>query len=88
MGVAKFRPAIVRVTKRLANSAVRAGFGITTTLGRFSTESIRTCKGLPSGSQEILVILHSPKLIEVHLQLRLTLLSGVFVCDCEIDISN
>ena len=78
----------MRVTKRLANSAVRAGIGITTTVGRFSTGSIRTCKGLPSGSQKILVILHSPKLIEVHLQLRLTLLSGVFVCDCEIDISN
>ena len=59
-----------------------------TTVGRFSTESIRTCKGLPSGSQKLLVILHSPKLFEVHLQLRLTLLSGVFVCDCEIDISN
>ena len=88
VGVAKFRPAIVRVTKRLANSAVRAGIGITATAGRFSTGSIRTCKGLPSGSQKILVILHSPKLIEVHLQLRLTLLSGVFVCDCEIDISN
>ena len=83
-----FRLAIVRVTKRLANSAVRAGIGMTTTVGRFSTGSIRTCKGLPSGSQKILVILHSPKLIEVHLQLRLTLLSGVFVCDCEIDISN
>ena len=88
VGVAKFRPAMVRVTKKLANSAVRAGIGITTTVGRFSTGSIRTCKGLPSGSQKILVILHSPKLIEVHLQLRLTLLSGVFVCDCEIDISN
>ena len=88
VGVARFRPAIVRVTKRLANSAVRAGIGITTTVGRFSTGSIRTCKGLPSGSQKRLVILHSPKLIEVHLQLRLTLLSGVFVCDCEIDISN
>ena len=34
------------------------------------------------------MILHSPKLIEIHLQLTLTLLSGVFVCDCEIDISN
>ena len=86
--MAKFRPAIVRVTKRLANSAVQAGIGITTTVGRFSTGSIRTCKGLPSGTKKILVILHSPKLIEVHLQLRLTLLSGVFVCDCEIDISN
>ena len=82
------RSPIVRVTKRLANSAVQAGIGITTTVGRFSTGSIRTCKGLPSGSQKILVILHSPKLIEVHLQLRLTLLSGVFVCDCKIDISN
>ena len=88
VGVAKFRLAIERVTKRLANSAVRAGIGITTTVGRFSTGSIRTCKGLPSGSQKMLVILHSPKLIEVHLHLRLTLLSGVFVCDCEIDISN
>ena len=88
IGAAKFRLAIERVTKRLANSAVRAGIGITTTVGRFSTGSIRTCKGLPSGSQKILVILHSPKLIEVHLQLRLTLLSGVFVFDCEIDISN
>ena len=88
VGVVKFRPAIVKVTKRLANSAVRAGIGITTTVARFSTGSIRTCKGLPSGSQKILVILHSPKLIEVHLQLRLTPLSGVFVCDCEIDISN
>ena len=74
------------VTKRLANSAVRAGMGITTTVGRFSTGSIRTCKGLPPGSQKILLILHSPKLIEDHLQLRLILLSGVFVCDCEIDI--
>ena len=87
VGVAKFRLAIVRVTNRLANSAVRAGIGITTTVGRFSTGSIRTCKGLPSGSRKILVILHSPKLIEVHLQLRLTLLSGVFVFDCEIDFS-
>ena len=34
------------------------------------------------------MILHSPKLMEVHLQIRLTLLSGVFVCDCEIDISR
>ena len=65
-----------------------AGIGITTTVGRFSTELIRTCKGLPSGGQKILVILHSPKLIEVQLQLRLTLLNGVFFCDCEIDISN
>ena len=88
VGVAKFRPAIVRVAKRLANSAVRAGIGITTTVGRFSTGSIRTHKGLMLGSQTILVILHSPKLIEVHLQLRLTLLSCAFVCDCEIDISN
>ena len=88
LGVAKFRPAIVRVTKRLANSAVRAGIGITTTVDRFSTGSIRTCKGLQSGGQKILVILHSPKLIEVHLQLRLTRLSAVFVCDCKIDISN
>ena len=56
----------------LANSAMRAGIEITTTLGRFSTVSIRTCKRLPSGSQKILVILHSPKLIEVHLQLNLT----------------
>ena len=87
MGVARFRPAIVRVTKRLTNSAVRAGIGITTTVGRFSTGSIRTCKGLPSGSHKIIMIIHSPKLIEVHLQLRLILLSGVFVCDCEIDIS-
>ena len=85
---AKFRPAIVRVTKMLAKSAVRAAIGITTTVGRFSTGSIRTSKGLPSGSQKILVSLHSPKLIEVHLHLRLTLLSGVFVCDCGIDISN
>ena len=83
-----FRPAIVRVPKRLANSAVRAGVGITTTMGRFSTGSIRTCKGLQSGSQKILVILHSPKLIEIQLQLKLTLMSCVFVCDCEIDISN
>ena len=88
VGVAKFRPAIVRVTKRLANSAVRAGNGITTTVGRFSTGSIRTCKGLPSCSQKLLVILHSPKLIEVQLQLKLTQLSGVFVCDCEIGFSN
>ena len=88
VGVAKFRPAIVRVTKRLANSAVQAGIGITTTVGRLSTGSIRTCKGLPWVCQKILVFLHSPKLIEVHLQLRLTLLIGVFVCDCEIDISN
>ena len=36
----------------------------------------------------MLVILHSPKLVEVHLQLRLTLLSVVFMCDCEIDVSN
>ena len=86
--VTKFRPAIVRVTKKLANSAVRAGIGITTTVGRFSTGSIRTWKGLPLGSQEILVIVYSPKLIEVQLQLKLTLLSGVFVCDCEIDFSN
>ena len=86
--MAKFRPAIVRVTKRLANSAVRAGIGITTTVGRFSTGSIRTCQRLPSCSQKKLVILHSPKLIDFHLQLRLILLNGVFVCDCEIDISN
>ena len=86
--MAKFRPAIESVTKRLANSAVRAGIGITTTVGRFSTGSIRTCNWLPAGSQNILVILHSPKLIEVQLQLKLTLLSGVFVCDCEIDICN
>ena len=78
--MAKFRPAIVKVTKRLANSAVRAGFGIITTVGRFSTGLIRCCKGLPSGSQKILVILHSPKIIEVQLQLKLILLSGVFVC--------
>ena len=76
------------VTKRLANSTVRAGIGITTTVGRFSTGSIRTCKGLPSGSQKILVILHSPKLFEVHWHLRLTLLIGVFAFDCEIDISH
>ena len=88
VGVAKFRQAIVKVTKILAYSAVRAGIGITTKVGRFSTGSIRTCKGLPSGSQKILVILHSPKIIEVQLQLNLTPLSGVFVCDCEIDISN
>ena len=74
--------------KRLANSAVRAGIGITTTVGRFPTGFIRTCKGFPSGSQKILVILHSPKLIEIQYELNLTLLSGVFVCDCEIDISN
>ena len=86
--MAKFRPAIVTVTKRLATSAVRTVIGITTTVGRFSTGWIRTCKGLPSGSQKIFVILHSPKLNEVHLNLRITLLSGVFVCDCEIDISN
>ena len=78
----------MRVTKRLANSGVRAGIGITITVGRFSTGSIRTCKGLMSGSQKILVNLYSPKLIEVQLQLKLTLLSGVFVCDCEVDISN
>ena len=75
----KFRPASVRATKRLANSAVRAGIGITTTMGRFLTGSIRTCKGLPSGSQKVLVILaNSPKFIEVHLQL------GLFVewCVC------
>ena len=88
IGVAKFRLAIERVTKRLANSAVRAGIGIRTTVGRLSAGSIRTCRGLPSGSQKIFLILHSPKLIEVHLQLRLTLLSGVFLCDCEIDVSN
>ena len=86
--MAKLRPAFVRVTKRLANSAVRAGIGITTTVGGFSTGLIRTCKGFPSGSQKILVISHSPKLLEVHLQLNLILLSGVFVCDCEIDIYN
>ena len=34
------------------------------------------------------MILHSPKLVEIHLKLRLTLFRGVFVCDCEIDISN
>ena len=67
---------------------VRAGIGLTTTVGRFSTGSIRTFKGLPSGSQKILMILHSPNLIEVHLELTLILLSGVFVCDCEIDISS
>ena len=76
VGVAKFRLAIERVTKRLANSAVQAGIGITTTVGRFSTGLIRTCRGLRLGSQKLLVILHFPKLIEVHLQLRLTLLSG------------
>ena len=86
--MAKFRPAIVRVTKRLANSAVRAVIGITTTVGRFPTGSIRTCKGLPSGSQKILVILHSPKLIEVHLHLGIILLNGVFVCDFQFDIFN
>ena len=69
-------------------SAVRAGIGITTIDGRFSTGSIRTCRELPSGNQKIIVMLHSPKLIEVHLQLRLTLLSGVFVYDCEIPSSN
>ena len=73
--------------KEVANSAVRVGIGITTTVGRFSTGSIRTCKGLLSGNQKILVILHSLKLIEVHLQLSLTQFSGVFVCDCKIDIS-
>ena len=83
-----FRPAILWVTKKLANSAVRAGIRITTTVSRFSTVLILTCKGLPSGSQKILVILNSPKLIEVRMQLKLTLFSGVFVCDCEIDISN
>ena len=87
--MAKFRPANVRVTTRLANSAMRAGIEITRTVGRFSTGSIRTCKGLPSGSQKIFVILHSPvSLIEVQLQLKLTLLNGVFVCDCEIELSN
>ena len=86
--VAKFRLAIVRVTKLLENSDVRAGIEITTIVGRFLTGSIPTCEGLPSGSQKILLILHSPKIIEVQLQLKLTLLSGVFVCDCEIDISN
>ena len=75
-------------TGNFEGGEVRAGIGITTTVGRFSTGSIHTCKGLPSGSQKMLVILHSPKLIEVHSQLRLILLSGVFVCDCEIDISN
>ena len=88
IGVAGFRPAIVRVTKSLANSSVRAGIGTTTTVGRFSIGSIRTCKGFPSGSQKTLVILNSPKLIAVHLHLRLILLSGVSVCDCEIDIYN
>ena len=88
IGVAKSRLAIMRVTKTLANSDVRAGIGITTTVGEFSTGPIRTCKGLPSSSQKILRFLHSAKLIEVHLQLRLTLSSGVFVCDCEIDISK
>ena len=88
IGVAKFRPAIAKVTKKLAKSAVRAGIGITTRRGRFSTGSIRTCKGLPSGSQKKLVILHSPKLIEIQLQLKLTLLNGVFVCNREIDNSN
>ena len=83
-----FRPAIVRVKKRLAKSAVRVGIRITATVRGFSTVSICTCKGFPSGSEKILVILHSPKLIEVQLQLKLTLLSGVFVCNCEIDISN
>ena len=82
------RPAIVRVTKKLANSAVRAGIGITTTVGSFSTRLIRSCKGLPSGSQKRLVTLHSPNLIEIQLQLKLTLLSGVFVCDCKIDTFN
>ena len=85
---AMFRQAIVRVTKMLANSAVRAGIGITTTVERFSTGSILTWTGFPSGGQKVLMILRSPKLIEVILQLDLTLLSVVFVCDCEIDTSN
>ena len=70
MGVAKFRLVIVRATMRKANSVVRAGIGITTTVGKFSTSLILYCKGLPSGSQKRLVILHSPKLIEVQLQLK------------------
>ena len=83
-----FRLVIVKVTKRLANSAVRACIGITTTVGRFSTGSIVTWTGLPSGSHNLLLISRSPKLFEVQLQLKLTLLSGVFVCDCQIDTSN
>ena len=87
IGVAKFPTAIESFTKRLAISAVRAGIG-TTTVGRFSTGSIRTCKELRPGSRKKLVILHSPNLIEIQLPLEITLLSGVFVCDCEIDVSN
>ena len=48
-GEAKFRLAIVRDTKRWEKSAVRAGSGITTTLGRFPIGTIRTCKALPPG---------------------------------------
>ena len=88
VGVAMFRPAIVRVTRRLANYAVRADIGITTIVGTFSTGLIRNCKWLPSTSQKIFVILHSPKIFGVHLQLKLILLSGVFVYDCKIDISK
>ena len=71
--------------ERLAKCVVRAVIGIATTMGRFSTWLILTCTGLPSGSQKHLVFLHSPKLFEVQLQLKLILLSGVFLCDCEID---
>ena len=88
IGLAMFRLAIVMVIKRLANFAVRAGIGMTTTVGRFSNRSILTWTRLPSGSQKKLVILRFPKLIEIQLQLKITLLSGVFVCECEIDTSS
>ena len=67
---------------------MRPGTGMTTTVGKSSTGLILTCKGLPSGRHEILVSLQSPKIVKVHLKMKLTLLSGVFVCDCEIDTSN
>ena len=82
-----FRPAIMRVTKSLANSVVRAGIGVRTTMGRLSTGSVLTCKGFLSGSQKISDF-HSLKIIEVQLHLKIILLSGVFVCDCEFDISK
>ena len=47
IGVAKFRRAIVRVTKRLAKSPVRAGIGITKTVGRFSAGPILAWTGFP-----------------------------------------
>ena len=42
--VAKFRPAFMRVTKKLEIYAVRAGIGISTTVGRFSTGSLGSIK--------------------------------------------